>query len=120
MRGADDRVAVLDHGPVQAPHGDVDLCARDRFSRRRTVYLAAPDKRKQLLVDDRLFIINMDTIVRYEDTGRSAVSFRVDELIERIDGRQPGRAGLCSVLFGLKDCEARALDLCSVFAGASK
>ena len=48
--GAHDRVVVLNHRAVQSPGRDVDLCARDCFGGRGSVYLAAPHERKQFLV----------------------------------------------------------------------
>src|SRR5712692_4789801 len=73
--GAHDRVVVLNHRAVQSPGRDVDLCARDCFGGRGSVYLAAPHERKQLLVNDGLLIINMNTIIGYEHSGRSTVAF---------------------------------------------
>lgn len=69
---------------------------------------------------NRLLIVNVDPVVGDENAGRCSVSFRVDELIEPIDGRKPVGPDLSRVLTGLGDGEIGALYLASVLAGSDK
>ena len=86
----------------------------------RAVHLAVADERQHLLVDLRLFVINMHAVVGDEDSRRRSVAFGVDELVERVDGRQRRRLRLRAIFPCQRGVQIGALDLRAVLPRARK
>jgi hypothetical protein len=69
---------------------------------------------------DGLLVVDVWAVVGHEYTGRSAIGLRVNELVERVHGRQRGGPRLYPVFAGQKRRDIRALDLTSVLPGTGK
>ncbi len=115
-----DGIVILDYGLTHSAGGNVDLGARDGFGGLGPVQFAAPDERQRFLMHDRLFVIDVHSVIGDENAGGSAIAFGINELIEGVDRGAPGRAGLQRVLAGLEHGKIRALDLASVLARAGQ
>ena len=68
-------------------------------------------------MDSHLFVVQVDPVRGDEGSGRSAVPLCVNNLIQDIDGRQSGRAGLHPVFPGESDVQTGVLKLSSELAG---
>ena len=84
--GGDETVIILDNRKNKTTRGNFLLSERDGLGRLSLPGLAAPDESKKILAYDGLFVINMHAIIRDEDSGRSAVPFGIQELVEGIHG----------------------------------
>ena len=71
-------------------------------------------------MDDGLFVVHMDAIIRDEHARRRLVAFGVDELVQRIHAGQARRLRLPDVLFRLRKHQIRRLILASELPRSGK